>query len=61
MTLNDIQRGKANAPRRTVLYGLPGIGKTTFGAMSERPVFVELKMRGGHRMRPFPLARGTPS
>jgi len=40
MTLNDIQRGKANAPRRTVLYGLPGIGKTTFGAMSERPVFV---------------------
>jgi len=41
MTLLDsIRKGRAQAPRRTLLYGVHGVGKSTFGAMAERPIFI---------------------
>ncbi len=38
--MNQIQHGKTEAPRRTLLYGTHGIGKSTFGSMAERAVFL---------------------
>lgn len=38
--LKQVQRGCVNVPRRTLLYGTHGIGKSTFGAMAEQPIFV---------------------
>ena len=35
-----IQRGKKPRPRRTVLYGTHGIGKTTWAAQWDRPFFI---------------------
>lgn len=40
MNLNQIERGTRAAPRRVLLYGVHGVGKSTFGAMAERPVFI---------------------
>lgn len=39
-TLDSIQKGRVRAPRRTLLYGVHGVGKTNFGAMAENPIFV---------------------
>jgi len=39
--LEAIRRGPDIRPRRILLYGTHGIGKTTFAAMSESPVFVQ--------------------
>jgi hypothetical protein len=39
--IKQIQRGKSAPPRRVLIYGTHGIGKTTFGAMAERPVFIQ--------------------
>ncbi|MBI5864925.1 MAG: ATP-binding protein [Planctomycetes bacterium] len=39
--LNQIQRGKTVAPRRALVYGVHGVGKSTFGSMAERPIFVQ--------------------
>ena len=39
--LQQIQSGKVQAPRRILLYGIQGVGKSTFGAESDRPVFVQ--------------------
>jgi len=39
--LERIQRGIIRAPRRMLLYGTHGVGKSTFGAMSEQPVFIQ--------------------
>jgi len=39
--LEQIQSGKNPAPRRVLLYGTHGIGKSTFGSMSEKPVFLQ--------------------
>ncbi|TVQ34160.1 MAG: ATP-binding protein [Phycisphaeraceae bacterium] len=39
--LESIQKGRITAPRRTLLYGVHGVGKSTFGAMAERPVFIQ--------------------
>ena len=42
MTLLDkIHKGKKIAPRRIMLYGIQGIGKSTFAAMSEKPTFIQ--------------------
>ncbi len=41
MTLmQHIQSGRRPAPRRVMLYGTAGIGKTTFGSMAPKPIFV---------------------
>jgi hypothetical protein len=39
--LGQIQSGRHPAPRRVMLYGTHGIGKSTFGARSDRPIFVQ--------------------
>lgn len=39
--MKQIQRGRVQLPRRVMLYGVHGIGKSTFGAMAERPVFIQ--------------------
>jgi len=40
MNLSDIKTGKRVSPRRVLLYGPPGIGKTTFGAMAESAIII---------------------
>ncbi|MFQ5807433.1 MAG: AAA family ATPase [Phycisphaerae bacterium] len=39
--LSQVHSGKQPKPRRLTLYGVHGVGKSTFGAMSERPVFIQ--------------------
>ena len=39
--LNQIQSGRQPRPRRVMLYGTHGIGKSTFGSMAEKPVFIQ--------------------
>ena len=42
MPLSDrIERGKQPKPRRVMLYGTHGIGKSTFGAQAPRPIFIQ--------------------
>lgn len=38
--LSSIRRGKTMAPPRILLYGVHGIGKSTFGAEAPDPVFI---------------------
>lgn len=38
--MNQISKGRKARPRRVMLYGTHGIGKSTFGAMAEKPIFV---------------------
>ncbi len=41
MTLiNQIHRGKRPAPRRTTLYGVGGVGKSTWASMADNPIFI---------------------
>jgi hypothetical protein len=40
MTLANIVRGPQAAPVRALLYGVEGVGKTTFGANAPSPIFV---------------------
>jgi len=39
--LQQVQSGRRQAPRRVMLYGTHGIGKSTFGAMAPRPIFIQ--------------------
>jgi len=55
--LGQIQRGRAAAPRRTLVYGVHGVGKSTFGSMAERPVFIQTEDGLGNiECERFPLA-----
>ena len=56
--LEQVQRGVISAPRRTLLYGTHGVGKSTFGSMAETPIFVQTEdgLAGIESDRP-PLAR----
>ena len=38
--LEQIETGKQPKPRRAMLYGPHGVGKSTFGAMAEDPIFI---------------------
>jgi hypothetical protein len=40
LSLAKIHKGKQPKPRRIMIYGVHGIGKSTFGAMSPSPIFV---------------------
>jgi len=39
--LKKIQRGRASKPPRILLYGVEGIGKSTFGSQAPKPIFVQ--------------------
>lgn len=39
--LQSIESGRSNRPRRVMVYGVHGIGKSTFGAMAPKPVFIQ--------------------
>lgn len=39
--MQQIVTGKQQLPRRVMLYGVHGIGKSTFGAMAPKPVFIQ--------------------
>jgi hypothetical protein len=55
--LDKIQRGKTSLPRRVMLYGTHGIGKSTFGSMAERPIFIQTEDGlGSIECDRFPLA-----
>lgn len=55
--LQQVQRGRVAAPRRTLLYGTQGIGKSTFGAMADAPIFVQTEDGLGNiDCERFPLA-----
>jgi hypothetical protein len=58
MRLSDVQRGRASAPRRTLVYGTHGIGKSTFGAMADAPIFIQTEDGlAAIECERFPLAR----
>lgn len=40
MTLAAVTSGKQKRPRRVVIYGPDGVGKTTFGANAPKPIFL---------------------
>lgn len=40
MTLAGVVKGKQQAPIRALLYGVEGIGKSTFGANAPNPIFL---------------------
>lgn len=48
MTLAAIRRGRIETPNRTLLYGVEGIGKTTFGAGAPAPIFIGAEDGTGH-------------
>ena len=55
--LEQIERGKTDRPRRVLVYGTHGIGKSTFGSMSEQPIFIPTEDGlGGIECERFPLA-----
>jgi len=39
--LEQIQSGRKPSPRRVMLFGTHGIGKSTFGAMAPGPIFIQ--------------------
>lgn len=40
MTLANVSKGKQERPLRAIIYGVEGVGKTTFGAEAPRPIFL---------------------
>jgi hypothetical protein len=55
--LEQVQSGRSPAPRRVMLYGTHGIGKSTFAAMAEKPVFIQTEDGLGEiDCAKFPLA-----
>ena len=55
--LENILSGKKPAPRRVMLYGTHGIGKSTFGSMSPKSIFIQTEDGlGGIDCDKLPLA-----
>ncbi len=48
MSLKQITRGKIESPLRTLIVGVPGIGKSTFAAASKAPVFIPVEEGTGN-------------
>lgn len=48
MTLDAIKRGRVSLPLRVLLYGVEGIGKTTFGSQAPRPIFLGAEDGSSH-------------
>jgi hypothetical protein len=40
-SLSRIEQGRSSRPPRLLLYGVEGIGKSTFASLSPRPVFIQ--------------------
>src|SRR5262245_22384966 len=40
MSLDAVTKGKITTPQRIVLFGVEGIGKSTFGACAPAPIFL---------------------
>ena len=60
--LEQIHRGKKPAPRRVMLYGIQGIGKSTFGARSPDAIFIQTEDGLGQiDCAKFPLAESFDS
>ena len=56
--MSQINKGRRPKPRRVMLYGTHGIGKSTFGAMAESPIFIPTEDGlGDIECESFPLAR----
>jgi len=55
--IERIESGASQRPRRTLIYGQHGVGKSTFGAMAESPVFIQTEDGLSNLDAPrFPLA-----
>ena len=39
--LDTILTGKQTKPRRTMVYGIHGVGKSTFASQAPRPIFIQ--------------------
>ncbi len=39
--LEQIQRGTADVPRRVLVYGVHGVGKSSYASMAEKPIFIQ--------------------
>jgi hypothetical protein len=56
--LSQLQVGKRSAPRRCMVHGVQGVGKSTFGASARKPVFIQTEDGLGEiDCAKFPLAR----
>lgn len=56
--LEQIHSGKQPKPRRLMLFGIQGVGKSSYGAMSERPIFIQTEDGlNDIECNKFPLAR----
>jgi len=56
--MTQIKKGRNPKPRRVMLYGTHGIGKSTFGAMAENPIFIPTEDGlGDIECESFPLAK----
>ena len=57
--LSQITCGKRPAPRRCMIHGVQGVGKSTWAATSDRPIFVQTEDGLGEiDCAKFPVARG---
>jgi hypothetical protein len=55
--LEQVQRGVVPAPRRTMIYGPHGLGKSTFAAQADRSIFIQTEDGLGNiQCERFPLA-----
>lgn len=58
--LQQVIRGRQPAPRRVMVYGVQGVGKSTFGASARRPIFIQTEDGLGEiESDKFPLAMST--
>ena len=57
MKLTDITTGRRARPQKVMIYGVEGIGKSTFGSQFPTPVFLDVEDRTAH----LDIHRLTPS
>lgn len=56
--LSQVYAGKHAAPRRCMVHGVQGVGKSTFGATARRPIFIQTEDGLGEiECAKFPLSR----
>jgi hypothetical protein len=48
MSLANVSRGRVQQPARVLLYGVEGIGKSTFGADAPKPIFLGAEDGSSH-------------